>query len=419
MPTIAYLANLFPAPTERYVVDEIETLRRRGVSVIPCSVRRAVPGSDPDSWATETLYLQPLRPKTILRSVWFALRNCARLQVFLRRILLQGRESPAKRIRALAHTFLGVYYAVTLERRQVQHIHVHHGYFGSWVAMVAARLLNIPFTMTLHGSDILLDPAYLDLKLELCQLCITISEYNRRYLLSHYPNANPAKIVVHRLGVDCGENCPSSFQVKRDPPSFIILTAGRLHPVKDHAFLLRACRDLKTRGVRFTCLIAGEGQERRRLEKMIREFDLATDVHLLGQVSHERMHDFYEMADLVVLTSRSEGIPLVLMEAMAHEKIVLAPHITAIPELVSHGETGFLYRPGSVEDFVSQVEMIHDNGFALGALRRAARVHVQQHFDQQTNLTAFCDRMIGTLGAAPASDNSASQETVYEDPVLQ
>jgi len=183
--------------------------------------------------------------------------------------------------------------------------------------------------------------------------------------------------------------------------------------------LLRACRELKARGLQFTCLIAGEGNERRHLERVIDEFDLARDVRLLGQVSHDEMHDYYEMADLVVLTSRSEGLPLVLMEAMAHEKIVLAPEITAIPELVSHGETGFLYRSGSLEGFVAQLEMIHDNRVALGPLGRAARVYVQHHFDQQKNLTSFCDRMFATLGAASATDNSAPQETVYEDPVLQ
>jgi colanic acid/amylovoran biosynthesis glycosyltransferase len=285
--------------------------------------------------------------------------------------------------------------------------------------MVTARLMNVPFTMTLHGSDILLDPAYLDLKLEFCEVCVTISEFNRQYLLSHYPKADPAKVVVHRLGADCDANRPSSIQTRSDPSSFIILAAGRLHPVKDHAFLLRACRELKARGLQFTCLIAGEGRERRRLQQLILDLELSRDVRLLGQVSHDEMHDYYEMADLVVLTSRSEGLPLVLMEAMAHEKIVLAPEITAIPELVSHGETGFLYRSNSLEAFVAQVERIHDNRVALGPLGRAARMHVQHRFDQQKNLTSFCDRMIATLGTASATDKSAPQETVYEDPVLQ
>ena len=125
-----------------------------------------------------------------------------------------------------------------------------------------------------------------------------------------------------------------------------MLAVGRLHPVKDHAFLLRACHELKTSGADFACLIAGEGPERPWLEHLIRNLGLEDQVKLLGHLSRQQLDACYELCDLVVLTSRSEGIPLVLMEAMARGKIVLAPAITGIPELVKDGETGFLYRAG-------------------------------------------------------------------------
>jgi len=422
MPTIAYLANLFPTATEGYVADEIRELRERGITVVPCSVRRAATTRDDalTSWVAETVYLQPLRLTLLLRAAWLCLRELALLKKFLCRVLLRGKESPRKRVRALAHTLLGVYFAVLLKRFRVRHIHVHHGYFGSWIAMVAARLLGVEFSMTLHGSDVLLHPTYLDFKLELCQVCVTISEFNRQYILDRYPHVDPRKIVVQRLGVDCGESTPPALQEKHDPFSLVMLAAGRLHPVKDHAFLVRACRVLKNRGLKFTCLIAGEGQERRSLERMIRDFGLENDVRLLGQISREGMHNCYEMADLVVLTSRSEGIPLVLMEAMAHGKIVLAPAITGIPELVSDGKTGFLYRPGSLEDFVARVEIINDTRSTLGGLRRAARQHVLQRFNRQKNLAAFCDCLIANLALAPAPDcYPGDQRVLYENPVLQ
>lgn len=424
MPTIAYLANLFPSATEGYVADEILELRKRGINVIPCSARRpAAPlDDDLDSWAAETVYLRPLRLTLLLQAAWLCVRDFAWLRRPLSRVLLCGSESPRRRVRALAHTFFGAYYAVVLKKFRVRHIHVHHGYFGSWIAMVAARLLDIEFSMTLHGSDVLLDPAYLDLKLKLCQLCVTVSEFNRRYILEHYPGADPRKIVVLRLGVDCGESKPPALQEKHDPASWVMLTAGRLHPVKDHAFLVRSCQALKHRGLKFTCLIAGEGPERRSLERMIRDFGLQNEVRLLGQMSQEQMHDYYEMADLVVLTSRSEGIPLVLMEAMAHGRIVLAPVITGIPELVSDGDTGFLYCPGALEDFVARVEMIHDTRSALGLLRWSARQRVLEHFNRQKTLTAFCDRLIANFAASPVSppnDYADDQRISYENPVLQ
>jgi len=100
------------------------------------------------------------------------------------------------------------------------------------------------------------------------------------------------------------------------------------------------------------------------------------------------------LCDLVVLTSRSEGVPLVLMEAMAHGKTVLAPAITGIPELVKHGETGFLYQSGSLDNFVAQIEVIRNSSSALPRLRRAARQHVLEHFDREKNLAALADLLV-------------------------
>lgn len=186
MPVIAYLANLFPVASERYVADEIGELQHRGLTIIPCSVRRAASEIDDDlkPWLAETVYLWPPQCTLILRAAWLCLTHLARLRRFFQRIVFCGKESAGKRLRALAHTFLGAYCAVVLEQFHPQHIHVHHGYFGSWVAMTAAQLLSVDFSMTLHGSDLLLDPGYLDLKLELCQLCFTISDFNRQVATS-------------------------------------------------------------------------------------------------------------------------------------------------------------------------------------------------------------------------------------------
>jgi colanic acid/amylovoran biosynthesis glycosyltransferase len=105
-------------------------------------------------------------------------------------------------------------------------------------------------------------------------------------------------------------------------------------------------------------VIAGEGSERASIERQIRDFDVCGEVHLAGHLSRQELDAHYADANLVVLTSRSEGIPLVLMEAMARGKLVLAPGITGIPELVLNEENGFLYQPGSLEDFVARVDLI-------------------------------------------------------------
>ena len=439
MLTVAYLANRFPSPVEPYVVEEIGELRKRGVRVTAGSVREPTPeevlvaGNSPD------ITLFPLRAVVLLQALWLCLRRWPRVSDLLWRVLCRGRESPVQRMKALLHTWLGACYAILLREHRVDHIHVHHGYFGSWIAMVAARLLDIGFSMTLHGSDLLLHGSYLDVKLELCSFCLTVSEYNRRFILEQYPEVEPQKVVVSRLGVEVEDHLNFLPRAAERPRAVLnLLSVGRLHAVKDHAFLIRACAQLHATDAQFECAIAGEGPERKNLETLIRRYGLEDRVTLLGHVPREQAASLYDRADVVVLTSRSEGIPLVLMEAMARGKIVLAPAITGIPELVVPGQTGFLYQPGSMGDFVARLLLIHSlmhasgrraegHGGGLSAnqvslesvvgdqldwMRHAARVQIRHNFNRSKNLRSFANTFLQRIFPQAGS-------LLHENPVLQ
>ena len=431
MLTVASLANQFPSPVEPYVGEEIEELRRRGVCVIAGSVRKARTREEEalTTRCAPEVVLQPPQGTVLLRAAWLCLRRWNRISPLIVRVICRGGESPLQRLKALLHTWMGACYAVLLEERGVEHIHVHHGYFGSWIAMVAARLLDVGFTMTLHGSDLLLHGTYLDVKLKNCTLCLTVSEYNRCYILAHYPGVAAEKVMVSRMGVEVSEHArisPSALESRG--ADFKLLAVGRLHAVKDHAFLVRACAQLCTRGVNFECSIAGNGPERRHLESLIRRCGLERRVTLLGYVPREQMDSLYERADVVVLTSRSEGIPLVLMEAMARGKIVLAPAITGIPELVIAGRTGFLYEPGSMGDFVAQLLFIRSlmqapddpclRPYILSAarqldwVRHAAQVQVRQNFNRSKNLESFCDVFIQRI--APQTQSVSDENSLLQ-----
>lgn len=162
MLTIAYLANQFPSEIESYVVDEIAESHRRGTVVISGSVRRPKHGAEMPDIILQQAALRVLGP-----AMWLLLTKWKFVLPLLIRIA-SGRESIGKRIKALLHTVLGACYATILRGHNVDRIHVHHGYFGSWIGMTAARLLNIGFSMTLHGSDLLRNASYLDLKLTQC-----------------------------------------------------------------------------------------------------------------------------------------------------------------------------------------------------------------------------------------------------------
>ena len=422
MLTVAYLANQFPVAVEPYMSEEIQELRRRGVNVIPGSVRKpsAVMSRPPlSSFDSEILCLQPFRIPILLQAFGLAARRRDRISGLVKRALLHGKETPKLRLKALLHTCLGAYYAVLLQKRGVDHIHVHHGYFGSWIAMVAARLLGINFSVTLHGSDLLLHATYLDTKLDNCRFCLTISEYNRRYILEHFAEVDPRKIIVSRLGVDVPEKLAPRL-ARNTNRDFTLLAVGRLHPVKDHAFLIHACGLLRDSGLNYECVIAGEGPERAHLELMVREKRLQNCITLLGHVARVRMDALYSNADVVVLTSRSEGIPLVLMEAMARGGIVLAPAITGIPELVIPGKTGFLYKPGDLEDFVHRIlflrnlmiEEDHPSVGRLNWIRHAARVQIHNNFSRDKNLSHFGDLFLQLI--SPCNRSSPNEDLVLQ-----
>ncbi len=425
MLTVAYLANELPCAVEPYVVAEIEELRKRGVRVVAGSVRRPHVRSDQMGEFNSEIVLRRLNPIVLASAALLCVRRWARLAPLLKRILLCGREGLLQRVKALAHTFLGACYAARLKGHGVEHIHVHHGYFGSWIAMTAARLLGVEFSLTLHGSDLLLHGAYLDTKLAQCAFCVTISEYNRDFILRQYPSVDPDKVLVARLGADVEDEVHTpDLPQRRDGDSFDILTVGRLHAVKDQAFLVRACSELAARGVHFKCDIAGEGPERKRLERLISSCGLSRQIRLLGHVRREETNALYDRADLMVITSRSEGIPLALMEAMARGKFVLAPAITGIPELVVAGETGFLYQPGSMHDFVEQVLLIrslaqkvdrHCCSPPADSLERigcAAQDQVRRKFNRRINLERFAETFVARV-------RQGSERQAHANSVLQ
>lgn len=430
MLTVAYLANVYPSPIESYVGEEIAELRRRGVCVISGSVRKS--GKARKANAPDVV-IEGAGGMVIVQALLMCLWKLPRIAPLIFRVVFVGTESPWQRLKALAHTFLGACYAIQLKGHRVDHIHVHHGYFGSWIAMTAARLLGVDFSMTLHGSDLLLHGAYLDSKLRNCAFCLTVSEFNRRYMLKRYPEIDPRKVVVARLGVDASARPTVSItrrKSKGDP--FTLVAVGRLHAVKNHAFLIRACAHLRALDVPFECFIAGEGPERRRLEALIHSAGLDDRITLLGHVQREQMASLYDRADVMALTSDSEGLPLVLMEAMVRGRIVLAPSITGIPELVVRGKTGFLYQRGSMSDFVDRLLFIHSLMRAAGGttgnpldpyprsaakvldwIRFGAQVQVRHNFNRARNLESFGSlflRKIALTSASVADENFVLQQ---------
>ena len=345
--------------------------------------------ADDHAASANCIYLTPLQPWRLFLSLLDCIRATAKLRDIYARILWGGREGVGRRMKALLHTWLGAYLARALPSTAT-HIHANHGYFPAWAAMIASRLTGLPYSLTLHGSDLLVDRIYIDLKTCNALFVVTISDFNKRFLLDHVPQLPPDRVVVNRLGVDTTESVERHATEQADREPLAILTVGRLHAVKNQPFLLRACRRLADAGVPFTCRIVGSGPESQALAALIRQLRLENWVTLIGPLSGDSVAREYDGADLFVLTSRSEGLPNVLIEAMLHGLPVIAPAITGIPELVTHNDTGALYRPDDLDDLVAQIhEMATMSPPRRAALCQRARERVLERYDGRRNAAAF------------------------------
>ena len=182
---------------------------------------------------------------------------------------------------------------------------------------------------------------------------------NCRYFVGHltsrFPSLASQKFYVVRGGVDMTDPCWRPTPLPTPDGALRLLNVARLAPVKAQHVLIDALAQLKNQGIPFTCRIIGEGPLRPDLENRIHRLGLSDAVHLLGARQEPEVREQYDWSQVVVLSSRSEGTPMTIIEAMAKARAVVAPRITAIPEMVADGDSGLLFTPGSAADLAGQL----------------------------------------------------------------
>jgi glycosyltransferase involved in cell wall biosynthesis len=160
----------------------------------------------------------------------------------------------------------------------------------------------------------------------------------------------------------------------------VLSCVANLRPVKDHETLLRALALVKQRGIPFRALLAGDGPLRFALEDVAASLDLSEEVRFLGQLAGDDVAHLFQATDIALLTSRVEGLPTALLEAMACGCAVVATDVGGTPELVEHGTTGLLVEPGNVEAVAAAVEDLLRHAARLDEMRGAARRRVEERF---------------------------------------
>lgn len=283
--------------------------------------------------------------------------------------------------------------ALTLQRyadsSDPRWVHSHFTYGATSIAMWVKRISGLPFSLTLHGSDLTFDnPPDLESKLKEADLVVCISQYNVDYVKEHFPTVEPDKLVVLPLGVAPLDQPPKSKHYDTSRP-LRILSVGRLSTQKAQEYLIRACAQLRDKGLLFECQLVGEGPQREFLAQEIQRLDLEEQVKLLGARYHSEVLDMYKEADLFVMSSVAEGMPIVLMEAMQAGVPVLSTAISGIPELLDYGMAGILVPPGSDDALAESMEAVIKGEIDLDDLRQHAIDHIASNFDQGKNAVRF------------------------------
>jgi colanic acid/amylovoran biosynthesis glycosyltransferase len=394
LPTIAYLCSEYPAVSHTFVLREVEALRARGATIETFSVRRTPSEqllSERDKAAAETTF-------AILPPRWHHLAT-SHLRLFLRgpgayasTLAAAVRAAPAGLRGHLWQLFYFAEAAVLwqeCERREIRHIHAHLANVASDVAMLTAALGTAiepdrpwSWSFTMHGPTEFLDQRHYRLseKLEDAAFVVCISEFARSQLMALCnPSLWPRLHVIH-MGIPVAEFTRNGKDAADQQE---ILYIGRLVPEKGQAVLLGALALLGERGLRPRLLLAGEGALRRDLERFVEELGIHGQVDFLGAVGQDQLRDLYERATAFCLPSFGEGVPVVLMEAMAMEVPVVTTRIAGIPELVEDGRSGFVVAPGHLDDLADRLQQVLENPELRRELGAAGRAKVMAEFDAE------------------------------------
>lgn len=384
--SIGYLVSEYPAKSHTFIRREIEALRLRGLAVRVFSIRRPPPesGQSPSYAASfeETWYVLSASVSSIASAHGKALLH--RPISYFRVLFLALRHRvPGLRsmIWALFHFAEAIVLAHELEWRRVRHLHNHFANSGANVGFLASRFLELPWSLTLHGISDTDYPAgpLLGSKIEAARFVVCASYFLRAQAMRAVSPEHWPKIIVVRCALNLADIPKPSRS--RSVRSVRMICVGRLSPEKGHEGLLEAFATVCARHVDVVLTIVGDGPELPRICEAIRVHRLGERVALSGALSEEETLLQIAQSDVLVLASFMEGLPIVLMEAMALGLPVIAPQLAGIPELVTDGQHGLLFRPSDWDDLAGKMTRLLTDPLLRAKLGTAGRAKIEAEFD--------------------------------------
>ncbi len=414
---VIYLVRSWPRLSQTFIVNEVLALERRGVDLVLFSLVRSgelVVQPQVSQVRTAVRYLEDRLPLRQRAGEHLAVLRAGPMR-YLRAALFAWRRRDLASGYATATSIECFRYAVRVtaavvrlrdEGRAPTHLHAHFAHDPALVALLVRRLTGLPYSFTAHARDLVQIPrSSLAARAAEATALITCCEANSDYIAVTVPESMPVvKVIHHGVELDLFKPRPRATPVAEPR----LVTVGRLVEKKGFPDLLQALGRLKASGRRISCQVYGDGPLLESLTALRDSLGLAEDVHFAGEHSRESIIQALHDSEIFVLTPTvtedgdRDGIPNVLVEAMACGLPVVSTKAGGIPELVSHGVNGFLTEPGDVAGIETQIATLLDSPELRQQMGAAARRTVESDYD----VNAAAERLEGiflsqqTVGAA-------------------
>lgn len=382
---LAYLTSQYPAASHTFIRREIAALRELGWTIDTFSVRP--PGSDETRSDADRSEFE--RTFYILKQPAFAFVG-AHVAALLSRpgrylktfgLALSHRQPGARGLfLACAHFAESVLLARELEQREVRHLHNHFANSAATVGLLASKLLGIGWSFTMHGISETDYPAGLMLgrKIQEADFVACVSWFGRAQGMRLVSPSHWTNMHVVRCGIPLDR-----LPVRRPVSSAgkIIVCVGRLSPEKGQSGLLEAFASVRAKHPEVSLVLAGDGPDRSGLEETAKTLGVEDAVKFVGRLTEEEALAEIARSNVLVLPSFMEGLPIVLMEAMAIGVPVVASRVAGIPELVVDGKTGLLFTPSNWDELGNCMDRLLRDDKLCGSITEQARARVIDEFD--------------------------------------
>lgn len=382
---LGWMTGEFPRANHVFMLREIDALRGRGLHVEAIGVRRPPRRAEAPADGRPRppiRYLLPPNPLHLATAHLTLLARDPKRYFSTAALAFATRPPGVTRLLRQAAYFAEAALVVRLMRRsRLAHLHNHFATSSCTVAMLAAELGGFRYSFTMHGPGDFIDPAFwrLDEKIRRAAFAVCISDFARRQALEQTAANDRDKLHVVHCGVPLDALAPRHH----DGRGTRVLFVGRLEPVKGVPLLVEAIAVVSRTKPEVELDIVGDGSDRAGLEAQAERLGIAARVRVLGFRSQSEVRDLLRRADVFALPSFAEGVPMVLMEAMAAGVPVVATRIAGVPELVEDGVAGFLVAPGDVSTLAEKIALLLEDAEMRNRFGAAGRSKVEREFDAE------------------------------------